>query len=131
MHYGTVNETGDALEAWITLTLIGDGDTTEDLVFLIDTGFGGELALPYHIISRLNLRPSTRDNRAIALADGSSGTAGVYIAYINWHGRLRPVDVFNLECEPLVGMDLLRGSNISVDAAPGGVVAIAELAAAS
>lgn len=129
MHYGTVSETGDAIEAWITLTLVGDGDTTVDLAFLIDTGFGGELALPYYIISRLNLQPSTRDNMAITLADGSTGTAGGYIAYIMWHGRLRSVDVFNLECEPLVGMDLLRGCNISVDAAPGGVVAIAELPA--
>lgn len=131
MHYGTVRVNGDAIEAWITLTVAGDGDTTADVAFLIDTGFSGEVALPYSIISQLNLQPSTRDDMAISLADGSSGTASVYIAYISWHGRLREVNLLNLECEPLVGMDLLRGSNISVDAAPGGVVAIAELAAAS
>ena len=131
MHYGTVNVDGDAIEAWITLTVVRDSDATMDVAFLIDTGFGGELALPHSIISRLNLQPSTRDDMAITLADGSTGTADVYTAYIIWNGLLRPVDLLNLECEPLAGMELLRGCNISIDAAPGGVVAIAKLPAAS
>ena len=35
-----------------------------------------------------------------------------------------------MECAPLIGMELLRDSNISIDAIPGGTVTIAELAAA-
>ena len=131
MHYGVVSEFGEAIEAGVTLTVMGNGAGNEDIYFLIDTGFSGALALPIRIIARLNLPPSDDRGAKVTLADGSTETAGVYDAQVLWHGRLREVELLNLECEPLVGMELLRGSNISVDAAPGGVVAIAELPALS
>ena len=131
MHYGVVNEIGTAIEAGITLTILGNGAVSENIPCLIDTGFSEELALPIHIISRLNLPPADDGETEIVLADGSAETALVYVARILWHGRLREVKVLDLGDEPLIGMKLLRGSNISFDAAPGGVVAIAELAAAS
>lgn len=131
MQYGVVSEISNVLEAGITLTILGNGVGNEDIPFLIDTGFGGALALPVHIIRRLNLPPAHVANTTITLADGSSETTSVYVARLLWHGRLREVELLNLECEPLIGMELLRGSNISVDAAPGGVVAIAELPALS
>lgn len=131
MQYGVVNEVGPVIVAGITLTVLGNDAGSEDIPFLIDTGFGGALALPIHIIRRLNLPPAEGDYTEVILADGSTETVGRYVAHVLWHGRMREVNLLNLECEPLVGMDLLRGSNISVDAAPGGVVAIAELAASS
>lgn len=131
MHYGVVSEIGKAIEAGITLTILGDGVGNEDIHFLIDTGFDGMLALPFHIISRLNLPPADYGETGIVLADGSAEKAGAYVARMLWHGRRRVVEVLDLGDEPLVGMDLLRGSNISVDAAPGGVVAISELTPSS
>lgn len=131
MQYGVVNEIGNVMEARITLTILGNDAGNEDIPFLIDTGFGGALALPIHIIRRLDLPPADSRYTEVTLADGSTETVGRYVARLLWHGRRREVNLLNLDGEPLVGMELLRGSNISVDAAPGGVVAIAELAAAS
>ena len=134
MHYGVVNkigDLGDLIEAEITLTILGNGAGNEDIPFVIDTGFTGALALPIHIISRLNLPPADDDETEVILADGSAETAGVYVASLLWHGQPSEVEVFDLGSEPLAGMELLRGCNISIDAAPGGIVTIAELPAAS
>ncbi len=51
-------------------------------------------------------------------------------ASIFWHGRLREVDVVSLETDNLIGMGLLQGSNVNIDAIPGGSVTITELSAA-
>ena len=133
MHYGVVNrigDLGDLIEAEITLTVLGNGAGNADIPFVIDTGFTGTLALPIHIISRLNLPPADDDETEVTLADGSAEIAGVYIARLLWHGRPREVELLDLGSEPLAGMELLRGCNISIDAAPGGIVTIAELPAA-
>ena len=50
-----------------------------------------------------------------------------YAAYVLWHGQRRQIKVLNMEGDPLIGMELLRGSNISSDALPGGGVTITEL----
>ena len=131
MHYGVVNQIGALLEAEITLTVLGNGVSNEDIPFVIDTGFTGALTLPIDIISRLNLPPADDVETEVTLADGSAETAGVYVARLLWHNRLREVRVLDPGSEPLLGMELLRGCNISIDADPGGAVTIAELPPAS
>ena len=131
MHYGTVNSIdGDLLEAVVALSIAGENSATELVEFVIDTGFTEDVALPLNIINRLGLLPAAGIVE-LTLADGSVERFQRYTAYVLWHGRWREVIAVALDGEPLIGMDLLRGSNISVDAAPGGVVAIAELPALS
>ena len=126
MQYGIVN---DALEGWITLTVLGADGAGERHEFFIDTGFYGELSLSQEVIDRLNLPASDRREVVLTLAGGSTRKSNLYEAGIFWHGRIREVNVVSLETDHLVGMGLLSGSNLSVDAVPGGAVVIAELSA--
>ena len=131
MHDGVVNEIGNGIEAVITLTLLGNEAGSEDVSFVIDTGFSGALTLPIDIISRLNLPLADDDKTEITLADGSEKIVSVYVARLLRHGRQCEFEVFALGSELLVGMELLRGSNISIDAAPNGAVTISELSPSS
>lgn len=130
-HYGRVSEFDDILEAETTLVVQGDGDATESIDFIIDTGYTGELTLPQEIIDRLDLQAVNYEEFDVGptavLADGTIRNVTVYVARVLWNDRLRSVEVDSLGIAPLVGMGLLRGSNLSIDAAPGGLVTITEL----
>ena len=127
MHYGTINIVGgDLLEARVPLIVQSDSGASALIEFVVDTGFTDDLALPLDIINRLNLRPR-EGVVALTLADGSVENFERYAAYVLWHGQRRQIKVLNMEGDPLIGMALLRGSNISIDALPGGGVAITEL----
>ena len=127
MHYGTINILrGDLLEARVPLTVQSDSGASELIEFVVDTGFTDDLALPLDIINRLNLRPLEGDV-TLTLADGSVANFGWYSAYVLWHGQRREIKALNMEGDPLIGMALLRGSNVSIDALPAGAVTITEL----
>ena len=130
-HYGKVSEFDDILEAETTLVVLSDAAATESIDFIIDTGYTGEITLPQEIIDRLNLQAVNYDEfdvgPTVVLADGTTRNVTVFVARVLWNDRLRSVEVDNLGIAPLVGMGLLRGSNLSIDAAPGGLVTITEL----
>ena len=127
MHYGNVNA---AVEAKVTLNVQGENGIAEQVAFVIDTGFTDEISLPQAVISRLGL-PLSGSADEFILADGTVGNYSIYAAHVVWHGQMREVEVVNLEGDPLVGMELLLGSNLNVDAMPGGAVTITELPADS
>ena len=134
-HYGKVSAFDDVLEAIVALSVQGDDGATENIDFIIDTGYTGEMTLPQEIIDRLNLRTAEYDGYGTAptvmLADGAILTVEVYVTGVWWHDRLRVVEVDSIGSNPLIGMTLLQGSNLSIDAAPGGLVTITELPAPS
>ena len=125
MQYGLVN---DDIEATIVLDVLDENDDIIPVTFLIDTGAIGEMILPQGMIDSLNLPlAEDADNIGVTLADGSSSPGRLYIARIFWHGNLKEVEVVNIGTEPLIGMRLLYGNNLNVDAVPGGQVTITEL----
>ena len=127
MHHGLIHSINDDfLEAHVTLTVLGSNGVSEDIDFVIDTGLTEDASLPLDIIVRLNLL-SDDDTIDITLADGSSDWFDLYSAHILWHDHPVAIEVINMEGDPLIGMELLRGSNISIDALPGGAVTITEL----
>ena len=132
-HYGLVSTIDDFLEAVVTLSVQGDGGATEDVDFIIDTGYAGELALPQDVIDRLDLQTAeyedAEDDAAptVMLADGTIRMVKVYFAGVWWHNRLRTVEVDGIGDVSLIGMGLLQDNNLSVDAVPGGLVTITEL----
>ena len=65
------------------------------------------------------------------LADGTAIPLSLYYAHVVWHGQWHEVEVVDIGPDPRIGMGLLQGSNLSVDAAPGGLVTITELPALS
>ena len=126
MQYGAVNT---HLQMTVTLSVLGDNEATEEVEFIVDTGFSEAVTLTPDVISRLNLQFS-RD-MTLTLGDGTTRTFGIYNAYVMWHGRPCAVEVISSDSRLFVGMGLLRGSNLNVDAVPGGAVTISELTIAS
>lgn len=48
----------------------------------------------------------------------------LYRASVIWHGQYQVVDVAASEAEPLVGMSLVYGSKLQIEAFEGGIVTI-------
>ena len=122
MHYGVVL---GSLEPSLTLAILSPDGTDVEIDFAIDTGFTEEMTLPPDIIDELNL-PTYRQ-LSLTMADGTVYDGKTYVGRLNWHGRVRSVEVISVDTDPLAGMRLLAGSNLSIDAAPGGAVTITEL----
>jgi len=121
MMQGIVNQNCEA-----TLPIVIKNDTATQLVdAVIDTGFSGFLTLPSDIISALRLMWKGRD--IATLGDGTSCIFEVYIADVIWDGQYREVYINASETVPLIGMRLLRGYNLHIQAIEGGAVAISAL----
>ena len=123
MQYGVVNED---LEATISLSMLGGADADLNFDVVIDTGCSEELILPQDIIDQLQHTPSSA--MVLTVADGTTDTYARYRISVEWHGQPKEVIAVSMPIVPLVGMRLLRDSNLSVDATPGGAVTISELA---
>jgi clan AA aspartic protease len=121
MIQGLVNQSCEAI-----LPIVVKNNTTTQLVdTVIDTGFSGFLTLPSDIISALGLSWEGRD--VATLGDGTSCTFEVYIAEVIWDGQYREVYINESETIPLIGMRLLRGYDLHIQAIEGGSVTIEAL----
>jgi clan AA aspartic protease len=117
--FGTV--AADGSEPVLPLSLL-----SEVVEAVIDTGFDGELTLQEATIRRLGYPYS--GSAGGTLADGSEVQVDFYEGRVLWHGADRPVAVIGAEGQPLIGMGLLEGSRLTLEAEPGGKVLVEELA---
>lgn len=109
-------------EAIISL-VVGNSNRKNQLInAVIDTGYTGFLSLPHEIIVALDL-PWTGVDRG-TLGDGSEVTFEVYAATVIWDGEYRDIPVNEAETDPLVGMGLLYGYDLHIQAVAGGQVTI-------
>ena len=121
MMQGRVNQSCEA-----TLSIVIKNSATTQLVdALIDTGFSGFLTLPSDTISTLGLSWQGRD--IATLGDGTSCTFEVYIGLVIWDGQYREIYINESETVPLIGMRLLRGYDLRIQAIEGGIVTIETL----
>lgn len=109
-------------EAVISLSVKGPEDQYTEIDAVIDTGFNGFLTLPASLIQELGL-VWRRRGRAM-LADGSESLFDIYEATITWDGRPRRIAVDEVNCDPLIGMSLLYGYELTVQVVDGGRVVI-------
>lgn len=91
---------------------------TQDAI--VDTGFNGWLSLPPDLITQLTLTWKRR-GRAI-LGDGSECIFDVYEAVVAWDGTLLTIPVDEADSEPLVGMSLMEGYQLTMQVFEGGQV---------
>ena len=112
--------------ATIRLMVRGPDGRQREIEAVVDTGFDGALSLPHSDIAALGL-PWRRRGRAL-LADGSEALFDIYEATVTWDDAPRRVAVDAAEIEPLIGMRLLRGYELTVQAVVGGRVLIKALA---
>jgi clan AA aspartic protease len=121
MMQGIVNQSCEA-----TLPIVIKNNATTQLVdTVIDTGFSGFLTLPLDIISALGLTWEGRD--VATLGDGTSCTFEVYTAIVIWDGQYREIYVNESETVPLIGIRLLRGYDLRIQAIEGGTVTVQAL----
>ena len=112
-------------QALVTLDIIDGEGSIQSIEAILDTGFTGYLTLPTDSIQRLGI-PSV-GQRTFELANGELFEFEAFLAAVTWHGRLRDVLVLKSDSAPLLGMTLLWGSRVTVDAFFDGEVKIEEL----
>jgi clan AA aspartic protease len=119
---GTINSN---YEAVVRLRVRGPNGRELEAEAIIDTGFTGSLTLPRDLVNRLGLHFQGHERGV--LADGSEGLFEIYEALVLWNGPFRSVSVDVVDTTPLLGMSLLRGSELAIQVVEGGEVLIQEL----
>ena len=112
----------------MTVEIIDGSGSPQTLEVVLDTGFTGYLTLPSESIEQLDL-PFV-GQRTFELANGELFRFEAYLAAVSWHGSPRDALVLKSDSTPLLGMTLLWGSRVTLDALTSGPVTIEELAPA-
>ena len=106
----------------ITVANITERHRTLTLSAVVDTAFTGYLTLPLDSIRELGL--VLRGTQPAVLANGTVGQFSVYAGMVTWNGQERLTFIFESDSDPLIGMAILWGSRLTVDAQEGGDVVI-------
>lgn len=124
MIVGAVNASREAI---ISVGVRGPTGTELRIEAVVDTGFNDDLTLPPELILEIGL-PYASPAQA-TLADGRTIEADYFRAAVLWEGHARHVLVLELPGAPLVGMGLLNGHRLTLDAVPAGRITIEPLPA--
>lgn len=89
---------------------------------VVDTGFNDFLTLSQSVIEHLQLALAAP--MLAELADGNVVETDSYRATVLWDGELKEVFVVACEGDTLVGMSLLYGYDLHIEAVDNGVVTI-------
>ena len=116
---GVVN---DRNEIRIPLPVLDVAGYEQVIDALLDTGFDGWLALPYALISSLQLLWVIE--LPVRFGDGRVELIDHYEATVVWDGVEHLVDVRALDGDILIGMALLTGYDLRARVVIGGDVAI-------
>jgi clan AA aspartic protease len=109
-------------EAMLPIVVGRDNKPTQLVEALIDTGFTGFLSLPLSMIESLGLPWIFSDS--VTLGDDREVIFQMYRATAIWDEQFKVVDVAASESEPLLGMSLLYGFKLQVEAVERGTVSI-------
>jgi clan AA aspartic protease len=107
-------------EPIIPLSICGSDGKVYTQEAIVDTGFNGWLSLSPDLIAELNLKWKRR-GRAI-LGDGTECVFDVYEAVLVWDGNMLTIPIDEADSEPLVGMSLMEGHQLTVQVFEGGHV---------
>ena len=112
-------------EAIVRLVVVGPGGQERQIEAVLDTGYTGSLTLPSAVVSDLHL--PFRGRGSALLGDGSESEFDIHEATVAWAGErgLAAVDV--AETDPLLGVGLLLGRELTVQVIAGGAIALRRL----
>ena len=122
MIFGVVNTN---CEATVRIVIGNKKAQGQVIDAVIDTGYTGFLSLQPEIIDALDLQWTGIDRGT--LGDGSETTFEVYAATVIWDGQLQSIPINEADTDPLVGMSLLYGYDLRIQAVEGGTVTIEAL----
>lgn len=111
-------------EPVIEIEVIGPASTLR-LEAVVDTGYTGALTLSLNSIQQLGLPWKTWETAR--LADDSLIPCDVFEGTVSWDEESRAILIAEGGSTPLVGMKLLDGYRLTVDAFVGGMVTIKRL----
>jgi clan AA aspartic protease len=112
-------------EAIIRISICGSDGQIYERDASIDTGFDGWLSLPADFIAMLGL---AWKRRGIAeLADGSKSIFDVYEANVIWDEKMLTIPIDEANSEPLIGMSLMEGYELTIQVVNGGIVMLKKL----
>jgi clan AA aspartic protease len=114
-------------EACIELIVRGPRNAERTIRVVIDTGYTAFLSLPPNLIASLGL--DWRSSGRGILADGSECLFDVYAGTVIWDGQDRAILIDEADTDPLVGMALLSGYELTIENRPNGSVSIKRLQA--
>ena len=116
----------DGSEALLSVEVLSQaGASSLRVEAVVDSGFTGHLTLPSATVEALGL--PIIGSAESTLADGSLVVEDVCLARVLWHGGERPVRVLVAEAAPLLGMALMRVSELRVECVGGGEVSVERL----
>ena len=113
------------LEAVVPVPVLNRNGQFQTVEFVVDTGLDGFLALPVELIQRLGLERD--DKLEITFANGQRELWNTWHCRIRWHDQPRDIIALESRGEVLLGMALLEGSQITIQARTDGAVVIEEL----
>ena len=113
------------LEAVVRLQVRGPDGAEFQVDAVIDTGYTGSLTLPEAVATSLGL--VRRSGGRAMLADGSLRRYNSYAAEVEWGGSWRNLIASAIGDEALLGMGLLAGHELRVEAVSGGAVTVVPL----
>ena len=111
-------------ESRIIVPVLDAAGIAAPLEMAIDTGFTGFMTLRPRAIRAMGLERG--QDRKMMLADGQVIDTPTWLATAIWHGKPTKIDVLELDARPVVGMSLLWGSDLAVQARPNGRVSITQ-----
>ena len=112
-------------QAWLTVEILNNSGQSLPVEVVLDTGFEGELALLIPVIRELGLQEY--DYGFAEQSDGSFTRVAIYRVTVLWDGQRRQVEVIESGSDPLLGMELLLSSRVTLDVREGGPVTIEAL----
>ncbi len=109
-------------EAVIRLQVTGSSGQVLNIEAILDTGFTGYLTLPSAIIASLGL-PWLSQGQA-TMANGCLETFDIYAGEVMWDGTALRIATEEADTQPLVGMSLIYGYSLAMDAVDGGSIVL-------
>ena len=125
MKIGHVDAILGSMYPTVSIGIRGRNDKEMVLDAVLDTGFTGTVSIPDQIIRETNLAFSRRE--MFVLADGTRRVVDVYDGSVLFAGVWYETDVFSTHHVAIVGMRLMYGANISLDAVPNGEISYTSL----
>lgn len=113
--------TGKAIVS-VTVGHMTDDNRTVTVDAVVDSGATTFLTLPPETVRKLDLHYA--GERPTELANGEVAMIDTYAARVLWDGEMRTAVVHEASSEPLLGMALLWGNRLCLDAQPDGDVTI-------